>query len=103
VIYLLKVVKTCADVFGVFPRFLVNLLESECCVCVATRDGTGSGLAESTPAGFCVFLSDPDPGPESKICEKTDPDPESLFHFGRSRSLCGHFLSKNMGKLRLDR
>jgi len=43
---------------------------------------------ESTPAGFCVFLSDP----ESKICEK--PDPESLFHFGSSRSLRGHFLGK---------
>ena len=27
------------------------------------------------------------------------PDPESLFNFGSSRSLCGHFLSKNMGKL----
>ena len=29
-------------------------------------------------------------------------DPESLFHFGSSRSLCGHFLGKHMGKLRLD-
>ena len=46
------------------------------------------------------FFSDPDP--ESKICEKPDPDPESLFHFGSSRSLCGHFLGKNNGKLRLD-
>jgi len=27
------------------------------------------------------------PGPESKICEKPDPDRESLFHFGSSRSL----------------
>jgi len=49
-------------------------------------------VPESTPAGFCVFLSDPDP--ESKICDKRDPDPESLFNFGGSRSLCGHFLSK---------
>ena len=40
------------------------------------------------------------PDPESKICEKLDP--ESLFNFGSSRSLCGHFLSENMGKLRLD-
>jgi len=45
-----------------------------------------------------AFFSDP----ESKICEKPDPDPESLFNFGRSRGLCEHFLSKNMGKLRLD-
>jgi len=58
-------------------------------------------LPESTPAGFCVFLSDPDPDPESNICEK--PDPESLFHFGSTRSLCGHFLGKNMVKLRLYR
>jgi len=28
---------------------------------------------------------------------------ESFFDCGSSRSLCGHFLSKNMGKLRLDR
>jgi len=55
----------------------------------------------STPKGFCVFLSDPEPDP--KICEKPVPDPESLFHFGSSRSLCGHFLGKNMGKLRLGR
>jgi len=27
------------------------------------------------------------------------PDPESLFHFGSSWSLYGHFLVKNMGKL----
>jgi len=37
-------------------------------------------VPESTPAGFCVFLSDP----ESKFCEK--PDADSLFNFGRSRS-----------------
>jgi len=41
--------------------------------------------------------------PESKICEKLDLGPEALFNFGSGRSLCGHFLSKNMGKLRLDR
>jgi len=62
---------------------------------VQVRGSTGAGLPKSTPAGFCVFLSDPDP--ESKIWEKTNP--ESLFHFGSSRSLCGHFLSKNVGKL----
>jgi len=48
------------------------------------------------------FLSDTDPNTQSKICEKPDLDPESLFNFGSSRSLCGHFLSKNMGKSRLD-
>jgi len=47
---------------------------------VRTNGGTESGLPESTPAGFCVFLS--------------DPDPESHYHFGNSRSLCGHFLGK---------
>jgi len=67
--------------------------------CLHTSGGTGSGVPESTPTGFLVFLSDP----ESKICEKPDPDPEPLFRFGSSRSLCGRFLSKNMGKLRLDR
>jgi len=65
---------------------------------VPCRGGTGPAMSESTPAGFCVFLSDP----ESKNCEKPDPDPESLFHFGSSRSLCSHFLGKNMGKLWLD-
>jgi len=29
-----------------------------------SRGGTGSGVQESTPAGFCVFLSDPDPDQE---------------------------------------
>ena len=53
---------------------------------------------ESTPAGFCVFLSDP----ESKICEKPDPYLESLSDFGSSRSLRGHFISKTMAKFRLD-
>jgi len=66
------------------------------------RVGHGSGVPESTPARFCVFLSHPDPDPESKICDYSDPDPDSLFHFGSSKCLCGHFLSKNMGKFRLD-
>jgi len=60
------------------------------------RSGHGSGVPESTAAGFCVFLSDPDP--ESKICEKPDPDPESIVIFGRSRSLRGfyqcHFIAE---------
>jgi len=47
-----------------------------------------------------AFLSDANPDPESKICEK--PVPESRFNFGSSRSLCGHFISKSMVKLRLD-
>ena len=71
-----------------------------CFWCIQHRGGTGSGQPESTPAGFCVFLSDLDQDPESKIWEK--PDPESLSNFGSSRRLGSHFLSKNMGKLRLD-
>jgi len=69
----------------------------------SSRSGTGSRVPESTPAGFRVFRSNPDPVPESKICEKPYPDPESLFNFGSRMSLCGHFFSKNMGKFRLDR
>ena len=64
------------------------------------RGGHGSEVPESTPAGFCAFLSDPDPDQESMFCEK--PDQKSLFNFGSSRSLCVHFFSKNMGKFRLD-
>ena len=64
------------------------------------RGGTESGFLESTPEGFCVFLSDPEP--ESKIWEKPDPNPDSLFNFGSSKSLSGHFLGKNMGKSRFD-
>jgi len=70
---------------------------------VCIRGESGPGVPESTPAGFWVFLSDPDPFPESIICEKPEPDSESFFNFGSSKSLCGHFFSKNMGKLRLDR
>ena len=66
------------------------------------RGGTGSGVLESPPAGLCVFLSDPDPDPESKIWEKMVPDPGSLLNFGSSRSLCGQYFIKNMGKLRSD-
>ena len=63
------------------------------------RFSEGAMDPESTPAGFCLFLSEP----EWKICEKMGPDPESLFNSGSGRSLSGHFLSKNMGKFRLDR
>jgi len=52
---------------------------------VTPAGGHGSGVPESTPEGFCIFLSDPDPDPESKIWEK--PKPESLFNSGSSRSL----------------
>jgi len=58
-------------------------------------------VPESTPAASCVFLTDLPP--ESKICEKPDVVPESLFIF-RSRSLCGfpiwHFLSNNIAEFR---
>jgi len=59
-----------------------------------SRGGTGSGVTDSTPAGFCVFLLDPDTDPESIICEKLIADPKPLFKFGSSWSLCGHFLRK---------
>ena len=62
---------------------------------------TGCTRLESTPAGFGVFLSDPDP--ESKVYVKPDPDPESLFIFGSNRILSGYFLSKNRGKFWLGR
>jgi len=52
---------------------------------------------ESTPAGFCVFLSDA----VSKLTEKSEP--ETLSNFSSNRNLCGHFLNNNMGKLQLDR
>jgi len=52
-----------------------------------TRGGTGSGLPELTPAGFCVFLSDPDPGPESKFWGKPDPDP-SHFSISTVAGVC---------------
>jgi len=32
-------------------------------------NGHESSVAESTPAGLCIFLSQPGPGLESKICE----------------------------------
>jgi len=61
---------------------------------------TGSGVQDSTPARFRVFLKDPDADQEAKICEKPDQDPG---HFSISAVAGGDFLSKNMGKLPLDR
>jgi len=37
-----------------------------------------------------AFLSDQEPGPESKFCEKPEPDLESLLNFGSSRCLRGY-------------
>jgi len=87
----------------VWPQFFISIWHPWDKVWL--RGGTGSGVPETTTARFCIFHSDPDPDPQSKICEKPDSEPESLFNFGSSRSLCGHFLStlENMGKLRLDR
>jgi len=56
-------------------------------------------IAGVDSSGILRFFSDP----ESKIWKNIDPHLESLFNIGSSRSLCGHFLSKNMGKLKLDR
>jgi len=42
-------------------------------------------------ASILRFSFGPGSDPESKICEKTDPDPEPLFQFGSSRSLCGGY------------
>jgi len=53
---------------------------------VHLRGGHRSGVPESTPAVICVFCSDP--VSQSKICEMPDLDPESLFNFGSSRSMC---------------
>ena len=66
--------------------------------------GHGPGASKSTPVGFCVF-SDRDPEPESKICEK--PDPESLFIFRQyQESAClfkCHCLSTSVAEFRLRR
>jgi len=40
-------------------------------------------VPESIAPGFFVFISNPDPG--SKIFDKLDPDPGSLFKFASSR------------------
>jgi len=34
------------------------------------RSGTGSGSLELTPAGFCVFIWDPDPAQSQKFVKK---------------------------------
>jgi len=71
------------------------------------RGGTGSGVQESTPAGFCVFVSDPDRTRSQKFGKNRT---RIRSHFSISavavefrQYLCGHCLSKNVGKLRLDR
>ena len=58
------------------------------------RRGHGSGVPESTPTQDSAFFF---------RVRKEKPDLESLFNFGSSRSLRCHFLSKNIGKFRLDR
>jgi len=52
---------------------------------VDIRGEPGSGGPESTPEGFCVFLSDPEP--ESKICEKPDLD-RSQFSISAGAGVC---------------
>jgi len=54
---------------------------------IVVRGGTGSGLPESIPAGFCIFLTDPDPDTESKICEKPDPY-RSHFSISAEAGVC---------------
>ena len=70
---------------------------------MSSRGGHGSGVPEWTQAGLYVFLSDPYQDPESKICEKADLDPESLFSFGSCRSLFDHILRKTWVNSRLRR
>ena len=56
------------------------------CSCHAyIRGGNGSGLPESTPAGFCVLLSD---RIWSQKFVKNRTRIRSHFHFGSSRSMC---------------
>jgi len=45
-------------------------------------------VSDSTPEGCCVFLSDPYQVLESKIFEKLDPEPESLFNLGIVAGVC---------------
>ena len=89
---------------GKSPGGVIASLSLHRCATVRSRGGHGSGVPESTQAGFCVFS---DPEPESKFCEKLDPDPEPLLIFGSSRSLRGlckcHFLSKISAEFRLHR
>ena len=65
------------------------------------RGENGSLVQESTLPGFHIFLLDLEP--KSKICE----EPEPLFIYSSSRSLCGlhtyNFLSKNIDDFRLNR
>jgi len=87
-----------------FTFFLHCLSQSLTLNCLRLSPPIGSQrwswiwVLELTPAGFCVFLS----YPESKIGEKPELDPGSLFNFGSCRSLRSHFLSENMGKFGLE-
>jgi len=93
------VLKSCAECLRMGPFVLVSIFS------IKTRNncwqkvfklltiekykvGHESGVSESTLAAFFVF-SDPGSDLWSQICEKLDPDPESLFIFGSSRSLHG--------------
>jgi len=62
----------------------------------SSRGGTGPGLDSGRILRFSF-------GPGVKNLGKTRSGLESLFNLGSSRSLRGHLLSKNMGKLRLYR
>ena len=63
------------------------------------QKGHWSGVLEWTPRGFCVFLLDSYPEPESTFCEKTDPYTEWLFNFCGNRSLRGHFLKPEVARI----
>jgi len=52
---------------------------------VFSRGGHGSGVSESTPAGLCAFLWVLVPELLSKICEKTDPETDTVLLFKRAR------------------
>jgi len=85
-----KVMQVCFAVPLVLPFLLCQRLPRNLSKCDLLQCGSSLPAPavamdpESTPAGICVFLD-----PESKICEK--PDPESVFIFGCSRSQHGLF------------
>jgi len=64
------------------------------------RGGHRSGVPESAPAGFWVFLSDPDP--ESKFV-KTRPGSGVTFYFRKWQESRWSFLTENIGKFMWDR
>ena len=67
---------------SLFAHALQSALVSHAQHSLYNRGGHGSGVLELTPAGYLIFL---DTELESKICEKTDPNPEPLFIFHSSR------------------